>query len=64
MRPKCEIDHNFYQYCDSNIGLFSITYLLVIALKPFPKFFVSGLFLVSSKSKIKLIVFASYNEEE
>ena len=38
--PKCEIimvpsNHSFFQYCDRNIGLFSIAPCKVITLTPF-----------------------------
>ena len=47
-------NHSFYQYCDSNIGLFSIAPCKVINFNPFASFMVSVLcfFFDGSFSKV------------
>ena len=58
--PKYEIiivpsNHSNFQYCDSNIGLFSFAPCKVITLNPFASFFVSVLFFFFDGSLSKVI---------
>ena len=62
--PKYEIimlpsNHEFFQYCDSNIGLFSIAPCKVITLNPF-----CILFGISSLLLLRATTFAIANLEE